>query len=289
MDLKNKKILVTGANGQLGSAIVTIFKQHNMNVVGTDRSIMDITNQKQVFEVINQIKPQVIIHCAAYTAVDKAEEDKLNCYKVNVEGTRNLALISKELKIELIYFSTDYVFDGTKPEPYEVNDSPNPINYYGLTKYLGEEIIKSLLTNFYIFRISWVFGPNGKNFVNTILRLASEKSPINVVNDQIGSPTFTIDVATFLLSKVNLNYGIHHLTNEGYISWYEFASKIVKILNLKCTINPIQSVSYKTLAKRGLNSRLAKFKYCTLNFWEQSLYQYLVNFDTSMLLKGKNT
>jgi len=275
MDLKNKKILVTGANGQLGSAIFTIFKQHNMNVVGTDRSIMDITNQKQVFEVINQIKPQVIIHCAAYTAVDKAEEDKLNCYKSNVDGTRNIALIAKELNIELIYFSTDYVFDGTKLEPYEVSDFPNPINYYGLTKYLGEEIIKSLLINYFIFRISWVFGPNGKNFVNTILRLSKEKKSLNVVNDQIGSPTYTIDIATFLISKNSLNYGIHHLSNEGYTSWYEFALEIIKISQSNCLINPIKTFDYKTTAKRGINSRFSKTFDTNLTLWKISLKKYL--------------
>jgi dTDP-4-dehydrorhamnose reductase len=275
MDLRNKRILVTGANGQLGFAIVTIFKQHNIDVIGTDRFIMDITNQYQVFEVVKKIKPDVIIHCAAYTAVDKAEEDKVNCYKVNVDGTRNLAFIAKDLKIEFIYFSTDYVFDGTKPAPYEVSDFPNPINYYGLTKYLGEEIIKSLLTNYYIFRISWVFGPHGKNFVNTILRLAKEKSSINVVSDQIGSPTYTIDIANFLNSNPKITHGIHHLTNLGYISWYEFALKIIEFSKLNCKVCPISSSEYKTLAKRGLNSRLFKYNLISLRNWIESTKEYI--------------
>ncbi len=275
MDLKNKKILVTGANGQLGSAIVTIFRQHNFDVVGTDRSVMDITNQNQVFEVINHIKPQVIIHCAAYTAVDKAEEDKINCYKVNVDGTRNLTLVAKELNIEFVYFSTDYVFDGTKPDPYEVTDLPNPINYYGLTKYLGEEIIKSFLSKYYVFRISWVFGPNGKNFVNTLLRLAKEKSSINVVSDQFGSPTYTIDVANFLLSDPQISYGFHHLTNDGYTSWFEFALKIIELSKLKTEVKPILTYEYKTLAKRGLNSRLLKSKKELMKAWIISLQEFL--------------
>ena len=275
MDLSNKRILVTGANGQLGSAIVSVFKQHNIDVVGADRTFMDITNQSQVFEVVKQVNPNVIIHCAAYTAVDKAEEDKLNCYKVNVDGTRNLTLIAKELNIDFIYFSTDYVFDGSKAEPYEVDDIPNPINYYGLTKYLGEEIVKSILTNFYIFRISWVFGPNGKNFVNTILKLAKEKPSLNVVSDQVGSPTYTLDVANFLISKPNLLYGIHHLTNEGYISWYEFAIEIIRFSNFPCQILPILSSGYKTLAKRGLNSRLFKDNSTLLRQWEISIKEYL--------------
>ncbi len=275
MDLINKRILVTGSNGQLGSAIVNIFKQHKFDVIGTDRFIMDITNQSQVFQVIKQIKPQVIIHCAAYTAVDKAEEDKFNCYKVNVDGTRNLALIAKELKIEFIYFSTDYVFDGTKIEPYEITDIPNPINYYGLTKYLGEEIVKSLLIKYYIFRISWVFGEDGNNFVNTIIRLAKSRPYINVVNDQIGSPTYTIDVAKILISKSEIVYGVHHLTNEGFTSWFEFASEIVKLSRLDCKVIPIPSYNYKTLAKRGNNSRLIKSKYTTLRDWRTSLQNYM--------------
>jgi dTDP-4-dehydrorhamnose reductase len=275
MDLSHKRILVTGANGQLGSAIVNVFKHNHMDVIGTDRSMMDITNQDQVFEVVKQLKPQVIIHCAAYTAVDQAETDKENCYRVNVDGTRNLALIAKALNIEFIYFSTDYVFDGTKDEPYSVTDIPNPINYYGLTKYLGEEIVKTLLTNFYIFRISWVYGPNGKNFVKTIQRLGKEKPSINVVNDQIGSPTYTIDVADFLLSKPKIEPGIHHLTNDGFISWFTFASEVITNSNLPCIVNPISSSDYKTRARRGGNSCLAKTKKTTLHNWRESLLKYL--------------
>jgi len=275
MDLSNKKILVTGANGQLGYAIVTVLNQHGMNVVGTDRSVLDITNQDQVNQVIQSIKPDVIIHCAAYTAVDKAESNKENCYNTNVNGTRNLAQIAKELDIEFIYFSTDYVFDGTKTEPYETTDIPNPINYYGLTKYLGEEIIRTLLTKYYIFRISWVFGPNGKNFVNTILRLSKEKESINVVIDQIGSPTCTLDVADYLAKIIPIDYGVHHLTNDGYISWYEFAKEIVNLSDNKCHIYPIDSEGYKTAAKRGLNSRISKEKLTSLRNWKLALEDYL--------------
>jgi dTDP-4-dehydrorhamnose reductase len=218
----------------------------------------------------------VIIHCAAYTAVDQAEDDKETCYRVNVDGTRNLALIAKALNIELIYFSTDYVFDGNKEEPYSVTDVPNPINYYGLTKFLGEEIIKTILTNFYIFRISWVYGPNVKNFVNTIIRLGKERPSINVVNDQTGSPTYTIDVAEFLLSKPKLKPGFHHLTNDGFISWFTFASEIIKISKLPCIVNPIPSADYKTRARRGGNSCLLKTSLTTLPNWKKSLVTYLL-------------
>ena len=277
MDLSNKRILVTGANGQLGSAIVSVFKLHKIDVIGTDRTMMDITNQQQVFEVIKQLKPQVIIHCAAYTAVDQAEDDKVNCYNVNVDGTRNLALISKDLKIEFVYFSTDYVFDGTKKEPYSVTDIPNPINYYGLTKYLGEEIVKSLITTHYIFRISWVFGPNGKNFVKTIQRIGKDRPSISVVNDQIGSPTYTMDVSNFLLSKPKIQPGIHHLTNEGYITWFVFASEIINMSKLTCIVNPILSADYKTRAKRGSNSCLIKTNVTTLPNWKESLAKYITD------------
>lgn len=272
MDLSNKRILVTGANGQLGSAIVNVFKQNYLDVVGTDRVSMDITNQSLVFDIVEQVKPNVIIHCAAYTAVDKAEEDKINCYKVNVEGTRNLALIAKVRNIEFIYFSTDYVFDGTKVEPYVVDDIANPINYYGLTKYIGEEIVRSLLIKYYIFRISWVFGPNGNNFVNTILRLAKEKGFINVVSDQLGSPTYTIDVANFLLARKTTHYGTYHLSNEGFISWFDFASEIKRLKSLSCSILPMQSSEYLTLAKRGKNLKLNGIK---LKYWKDSLKSYL--------------
>lgn len=274
MNFRNKSILITGANGQLGSAILNIFKQNKINVIGTDRSIMDITNQKQVYEVINKINPQIIIHCAAYTAVDEAEKDKETCYRVNVEGTRNLALIAKELNILFVYFSTDYVFDGIKKEPYLVSDIPNPINYYGLTKYLGEEIIKTLLVEYYIFRISWVFGPNGKNFVKTIISLASQRPSISVVIDQIGSPTYTIDVANFLLLKNKLKPGIYHLTNEGFTSWYGFATEIINLSQLDCKVYPILSINYKTIAKRGLNSKLHN-NTLKLPHWKKSLIVYM--------------
>jgi dTDP-4-dehydrorhamnose reductase len=275
MDLRNKKILVTGANGQLGYAIVTVFNQQGMNVIETDRSVLDITNQKQVNQVLQSVKPNVIIHCAAYTAVDNAESDKKNCYSTNVNGTRNLVQAAKDLDIEFIYFSTDYVFDGRKQEPYETSDVPNPINYYGLTKYLGEEIIQTLLTKYYIFRISWVFGPNGKNFVNTILRISKEKELINVVSDQVGSPTYTLDVAEFLSKNIPIDYGIHHLTNDGYISWYEFAKEIIKLSDNKCIVNPIKSGEYKTAAKRGLNSRISKGINTTLNNWTLALKHFM--------------
>jgi len=275
MDLSNKRILVTGANGQLGFSLVNVFKENKIEVLGTDRKVLDITNKNQCYKVIKEFNPDFIFHCAAYTSVDNAESDKLNCFETNVEGTRNLVQISKELAIVFVYFSTDYVFDGTKNKPYETTDLPNPINYYGLTKYIGEEIVKSVLLKYYIFRISWVFGLNGKNFVNTILRLSKNKPSLKVVNDQIGSPTFTTDVANFFINKINLDYGIHHLTNDGYISWFEFATEIVRISKSTCSITPISSSEYKSSAKRGLNSRLLKTSPLLLRDWKKALIDYI--------------
>jgi dTDP-4-dehydrorhamnose reductase len=282
MNLKNKKILITGSKGQLGSTIVNVFRQSNLNVFITDRSNLDITNILQVKEVLMKLKPDIIIHCAAYTSVDKAETEREECYRVNVDGTRNLALFAKELDIEFLYFSTDYVFDGSKEEPYYFSDKPNPINYYGLTKYLGEEIVRTLLSKYYIFRISWVFGPNGHNFINTIVRLANEKTQINIVSDQIGSPTYTIDIADLLCIPNDYDYGIHHLTNEGFISWYDFAKEIIKSSKLSCQVNPIISSQYITKAKRGLNSRLFQPKYFLRN-WKMALKHYIKNnFDNKL-------
>jgi dTDP-4-dehydrorhamnose reductase len=235
--------------------------------------MLDITNKEQVSLVIKSHQPDVIIHCAAYTAVDKAESDRVTCYKTNVDGTRNLAQLAKELDIEFIYFSTDYVFDGTKQEPYETTDIPNPINYYGLTKYLGEEIVRTLLKKHYIFRISWVFGPSGKNFVRTIKRLIIEQEIVKVVNDQIGSPTYTIDVANILANQNEIYFGIHHLTNDGYISWFDFANEIASLTKSNCKIIPINSVDFNSVAKRSKNSKLvSKIK---LSNWKDSLRNYL--------------
>ena len=220
------RFLVTGINGQLGYDVVKELKRRGFNdILECDRNIMDITNKKQVYNVIVGGEPDVVIHCAAYTAVDKAEDDFRNASDINVYGTKLIAEYSKKVGAKLIYVSTDYVFDGLKPlgETYSVNDNVNPINKYGITKYYGEEMAK-INPKHFIVRTSWVFGINGNNFIKTMLRLANERDEISVVADQYGSPTYTVDLAKLLVDmSLTDNYGIYHANNEGYISWYDFA------------------------------------------------------------------
>lgn len=254
------RALVTGANGQLGYDVVERLKQLNIEHIGANREDFDLTKEKQTKSFILNYKPDVVIHCAAYTAVDKAEDERDLCYAVNVLGTRYIAQACKEIDAKMVYISTDYVFDGEKEEPYEVTDTPNPINYYGLTKYLGEQEVQKNLDKFFIVRTSWVFGKNGNNFVKTMLRLGQEKKEIKVVCDQVGSPTYTYDLAKLLCDMIQTDkYGVYHATNEGYCSWYEFACEIFKIAGMDdVKVIPIKSEEYPTKAKRPRNSKLIK-------------------------------
>ena len=254
------KVLITGGSGQLGYDIARLLKENNAMMYVPTHEEMDITNKDNVMSVFDSFKPDVVFHCAAYTAVDKAEEDKEKCYNINVNGTKNIVDASNIYDTKVVYISTDYVFHGDKHGIYETNDITNPINYYGYTKYLGEqEVIKN--SNNLVVRISWVFGINGKNFVKTMLNLASSRDEISVVSDQIGSPTYTYDVARLLVDMVNKNKtGIYHATNEGYCSWYEFAKYIFEVSNIDIRVNPILTKDYITLAKRPLNSKLSKDK-----------------------------
>ena len=208
--------------------------------------------------MIGEYRPSVIFHCTAYTAVDKAEEEQEKCYQVNVLGTKYLTEAAKEVGAKIIYISTDYVFDGTKEGLYQIEDKVNPVNYYGKTKYLGENFIREY-DNHIIVRISWVFGINGKNFIRTMLNLAESHKELNVVCDQIGSPTYTKDLAGLLVNMFLSNVkGLYHVTNEGYCSWYEFAEFIFKESRKKVKVHPILTKDYKTIAKRPLNSKLSK-------------------------------
>jgi len=255
------KSLVTGVNGQLGHDLVLELKKRGYNdILGVDYEDMDITNKSQVESVIKEYMPDVIFHCAAYTAVDKAEEDKDTCFRVNVEGTKNISEVAGEINSKLIYISTDYVFDGTKDGIYETIDTPNPKSIYGLTKYQGElEALKNPKT--YVVRTSWVFGINGKNFVKTMINLSKTKDELNVVSDQIGSPTYTSDLSRLLVDMAETDkYGIYHATNEGYISWYDFAKLIFEVMGITMKVNPVTSEEYITAAVRPKNSRLSKQK-----------------------------
>lgn len=255
------KYLITGGTGQLGHDIVKeLISRGELNYLAPTTKEMNITNKDEVEKVILGYKPDIIFHCAAYTAVDKAEEDRENCYNINVNGTKNIVSVAEKINAKVVYISTDYVFDGTKEGIYEIDDKTNPINYYGYTKLMGEKEVQQL-NDYLIVRISWVFGENGKNFVKTMLNLADTKDEISVVSDQIGSPTYTKDLSKLLLDMIENNKkGLFFATNEDFCSWYEFAEYIFKINNINIKLNKILTKDYKTLAKRPLNSKLSKNK-----------------------------
>lgn len=282
------KILVTGYNGQLGYDVVREGIKNGFNMYGISREDLDITIEENVYNYVKNVNPDVIIHCAAYTAVDKAEDDKDNCWKVNVKGTKYLANVAKEISAKFMYISTDYVFDGEGESPFVEVDIPNPISYYGLTKYKGEKIVEQLLEDRYIIRISWVFGINGSNFVKTMLRLAEARNELNVVGDQFGSPTYTFDLARLLIDMVQTDkYGIYHASNEGYCSWAEFAKEIFRQANKEVVVNSIKTEEYQTRAVRPKNSRMSKQKLIENGFtpllkWQDALKHYLTELKTEV-------
>lgn len=281
------RVLVTGANGQLGYNVVERLKKLNIEHIGVNRENFDLTNEEQTKSFILNYRPEVVIHCAAYTTVDKAEDERDLCYAVNVLGTRYIAQACKELDAKMVYISTDYVFDGEKEEPYEVTDTPNPVNYYGLTKYLGEQEVQKNSDKFFIVRTSWVFGKNGNNFVKTMLKLGQERKEIKVVCDQVGSPTYTYDLAKLLCDMIQTDkYGVYHATNEGYCSWYEFACEIFKMAGMDVNVIPIRSEKYPTKVKRPRNSILSKKNLDKSGFnrlpkWEDSLQNYIYELKNS--------
>ena len=278
------KVLVTGVKGQLGYDVVKELERRGHQPIGVDREEMDLMNNEAIHTFIMTLKPEAIIHCAAYTAVDKAEEEVEICYQVNAESTKVIAECAKELDIKLIYISTDYVFDGTKEGEYVETDIPNPINVYGASKLKGEQYVQGLLEKYYIVRISWVFGVNGNNFIKTMRRLGSERDELNIINDQVGSPTYTADLAPLLVDMMEAEkYGIYHVTNEGFCSWYEFANEIFKQSKINVNIYPITTDQYPTAAKRPMNSRMSKAKlaengFNSLSNWKQALICYMQEF-----------
>ena len=275
------KVLVTGVGGQLGYDVIKELEKRNINCIGADRAEFDITDYEAAHKFIIDYMPDAVIHCSAYTAVDKAEDESELCHLVNAVGTENIAKISKEIDAKMIYISTDYVFDGTKDGLYEVDDVPNPINVYGKTKLAGEIAVQEILEKYFIVRISWVFGINGNNFVKTMLRLGKERSELNVVADQFGSPTYTVDLAILLVDMIQTEkYGIYHVTNEGECSWAEFAEEIFRIAGMNVKVNHITTAEYHTKAKRPMNSRMGKSKleicgFNRLHTWQDALCDYL--------------
>lgn len=253
------KILVTGYNGQLGYDVVKELNSRSVECRGVDREDFDITDRDETVGYICDYAPDAVIHCAAYTAVDRAEDDEENCRKVNADGTENIAVACEKLRAKMLYVSTDYVYGGDGEAPFETDSPTNPKNVYGVTKLEGEKAVMKYIDKFFIVRTSWVFGINGNNFVKTMLRLGDEKENLNVVCDQVGSPTYTPDLARLICDLiVTEKYGIYHVTNENFCSWAEFAAEIMNLGGKKTVINPVPSSEYPTKAERPHNSRLSK-------------------------------
>lgn len=278
------RVLVTGVKGQLGYDVMRELAKRGIEGVGVDIDEMDITDFDSVDHVITEAAPDAVIHCAAWTAVDAAEdEDKREKVRlVNVEGPRNIAKVCKKLDIKMLQISTDYVFDGQGERPWEPDDPTGPVSVYGTTKRDGENAVMELLDKFFIVRIAWAFGINGNNFVKTMLKAAKTHDTLTVVNDQWGSPTYTYDLARLLVDMIQTDkYGIYHATNEGFINWYQFATAIFKEAGVNVTVKPVTTAEYGiSKAARPFNSRMSKDKleangFKRLPAWEDALKRYI--------------
>ena len=274
------KILITGSNGMLAQAVKEKFGFEQLFLTDVDK--LDITNLDAVKKYVGEIKPDYIINCAAYTAVDKAEDDKELAYKINAIGPKNLAIGAKENNCKLVHISTDYVYGGEKEVPYEYkeDDEKNPQTVYGYTKLQGENLIKENCSDFYIFRTAWLYG-EGKNFVRTMVGAAEKNPEVKVVNDQHGSPTYTVDLASIIYQAINkkIPYGIYNATNLGNTTWYDFTKKIYELNDIKTKVNPCSSDEYVRPAKRPLNSQMSKQKLLDLGItiptWEDALARFV--------------
>jgi dTDP-4-dehydrorhamnose reductase len=275
------KILVTGVKGQLGCDVVREGQKRGFTMIGSDLDDCDLQDETAVKSLVDSVRPDVVIHCAAYTAVDRAESEKERCYDVNVNGTKYIAKAAQSVGAKLIYLSTDYVFDGEGQMPHRVEEEKRPVNYYGYTKSLGEDMAAQENDHCFIVRVSWVFGVNGNNFVKTMVRLGREKEEISVVSDQIGAPTYTADLAVLLLDMaVTEKYGIYHAANSGVCSWYDFAKEIMDVAGFATRVNPIVTKDYPTAAARPKNSRLDQTRltengFSPLPSWENALKRYI--------------
>ncbi|MDY3298278.1 dTDP-4-dehydrorhamnose reductase [Selenomonas sp.] len=275
------KILVTGVTGQLGHDVMLELQSRGHEAIGAARKDFSLIDFKAARAFVERTHPDAIIHCAAYTAVDRAEDEKDLCMITNGGATRALAAAAKDIGAKFVYLSTDYVFPGTGETPYETDALKGPTNAYGLSKLAGETAVQELLTAYFIVRISWVFGVNGKNFVKTMLRLAEDHDALTVVDDQIGSPTYTKDLARLLVDMVESEkYGVYHATNEGFCSWAEFAAEIFRQAGERVTVTPVPSSAYPTKAARPKNSRLSKAALDAAGFsrlptWQDALQRYL--------------
>lgn len=291
----NMKVLITGVNGQLGHDVFLELKKRGYEAIGSDISIgdndsfipLDITDKELVVKTIVDLDVDAVIHCAAWTAVDMAEDDdKIEVVRsVNVDGTRNIACACKIVGCKMVYLSTDYVFDGKGTEPWKPDcEDFNPLNVYGQTKLEGEKAVKELLDKFFIVRIAWVFGQNGKNFIRTMINVGKTRAEVRVVNDQIGTPTYTVDLARLLVDMIETEkYGYYHATNEGgYISWYDFCCEFYKQYGLQTKVIPVSTAEYGlSKANRPYNSRLDRSKLVKNGFkplpdWKDAIRRYLL-------------
>ncbi|MFG6495391.1 dTDP-4-dehydrorhamnose reductase [Fictibacillus sp. UD] len=279
-----QKVLITGANGQLGKELVQYFSDKNgFEVYGFGRDDLDITNQEQVDEQFFKIQPNLVIHSAAYTQVDLAESDVDKAYLVNGIGTRNISVAAENINAKLVYISTDYVFNGTGVKPYDEFMQTSPIGVYGKTKLAGEQFVRDFHNKFFIVRTSWVYGKHGNNFVKTMLKLGSEKDKLSVVNDQLGAPTYTLDLAACIFELIRTSkYGIYHVSNSGSCSWYEFAKTIFEEASIKVELNPCTTDEFPRPAPRPKYSvfdhmalRLNNFS--PMRHWKEALKEYINN------------
>ncbi len=276
------KVLVTGYKGQLGYDVVRQLNSRGIECQGVDYSDFDLTDASAVLEYVRSYTPTVIVHCAAYTNVDKAESEPEICAAVNGMGTVNMVRAALDVGAKLFFISTDYVFPGTGERPWETDDAYGPKNVYGMTKVQGEDAVRSLMTRYFILRTSWVFGLNGKNFVRTMLRLSEDHSELRVVSDQIGSPTYSWDLARVICDMIPTDkYGVYHVRNEGFVSWADFASMIMTQAGRGTRIIPVTTAEYGAAANRPLNSRLSGKKLQEAGFApmppvEDALRRYLI-------------
>lgn len=275
------KVLVTGSKGQVGAEIVELLKREGFTVYGYGRDVLDVKNLEQVENLMHTVNPNVVIHSAAYTNVDKAESEENIAFSVNAYGTRNIAVASEQIGAKLVYLSTDFVFDGAEEEPYNEFTSTNPLSVYGKSKLAGEQFVQHFHSRFFIVRTSWVFGKYGKNFVQTMLQLALRNQPLTVVDDQLGSPTYAHDLAKIILQLIQTNkFGVYHVSNAGECSWFDFAEAIFKEANLDVTLTPCKSKDYIQQAQRPAYSVLDNMAlringFQELRHWKEALKEYI--------------
>ncbi len=267
------KVLVTGAKGMLGQDLCPVFEDNGLYVIPAGRDELDVTDYNCAKNAIEHIMPQIIVHLAAYTNVDKAEDDFENALKINRDGAQNIAKISKEIGAIMIYVSTDYVFDGNKNSPYLSSDAVNPLNKYGTSKLAGEKAVAENADKYYVVRTSWLYGQGGKNFVDTMIDLASKNDTLKVVDDQTGRPTYTVDLAMGILGIIGKPYGIYHVSNEGETSWYGFAKEIFKLKNININLTPCTTEEFPRKAQRPKHSTLQNS--VPMRHWADALKSYI--------------